>query len=132
MHVLPLHAGPDLDDEALTALYDTDRGTPCLRMNFVTSVDGAVEIDGYSAGLQTEADSRVFALLRMLADGLMVGAGTLRHEGYGPVRLSAARREWRVRAGLDPYPRMVVVSGSLQLNPAAKVFTEAPVRPIVI
>src|ERR1051326_8112578 len=99
MHALPLDIGPDLDDDALVALYETDRGTPLVRMNFVTSVDGAVEVDGYSAGLQTEADNRVFKLLRMLADGLLVGAGTLRHEGYGPVRLTSARREWRVRAG---------------------------------
>src|SRR5215831_17093576 len=111
MHVLPLDAGPDLDDEALTALYATDRATPTLRMNFVTSVDGAVEVEGYSAGLQTEADNRVFGLLRMLADGLMVGGGTLRHERYNAVRPSAARREWRARNGLDPYPRLVIVSG---------------------
>jgi riboflavin biosynthesis pyrimidine reductase len=132
MHLLPLDTGPDLDDEALTRLYTTERGTPCVRMNFVTSVDGAVEVEGYSEGLQTEADNRVFGLLRMLADGLLVGAGTLRHEGYGPVKLTAAKREWRVGAGLDPYPRMVIVSGALGLDPDAKVFTEAPVRPIVI
>jgi len=132
MHLLPLDAGPDLDDEALISLYAADRATPALRMNFVTSVDGAVEVEGYSAGLQTEADNRVFGLLRMLADGLMVGAGTLRHERYKAVRLGAARREWRERNGLDPDPRLVIVSGRLDLDPAAPPLANAPVRPIVI
>ncbi|EEP74202.1 hypothetical protein MCAG_04529 [Micromonospora sp. ATCC 39149] len=120
-----------LDDAELTALYGrADR--PHLRVNFVTSVDGAVSLDGYSAGLSGEPDKRVFGLLRMLCDGLLVAAGTLRHEGYRAVRLDAPRRAWRREHGLAEYPTLVVVSGSLDLDPAQAAFADAPVRPVVL
>lgn len=123
-------AGP-LDDPALTALYPrTER--PRLRVNFVASVDGAVSLDGYSAGLSGEPDKRVFGLLRMACDALVVAAGTLRHEGYRAVRLDEARRAWRREHGLAAYPTLVVVSGSLDLDPAQAAFADAPVRPVVL
>ena len=44
------------------------------------------------------ADQRIFAILRDLADVLLVGAGTIRAEGYGGIRLdrrpSARRQRW--------------------------------------
>ncbi|RKN49100.1 pyrimidine reductase family protein [Micromonospora endolithica] len=120
-----------LDDAALTALYRrADR--PHLRMNFVASVDGAVTVDGYSAGLSGEPDKRVFGLLRMLCDALVVAAGTLRHEDYRAVRLSPRRRAWRREHGLAEYPTLVVVSGSLDLDPGQAAFADAPVRPVVL
>lgn len=130
----PLHAAPaPLDDDALIAAYATGRDRPWLRVNFVTSLDGAVCAgDGYSAGLSDPADKRVFGVLRMLCDALLVGAGTLRHENYGPLRLDTRRREWRLAHGLPEYPTLVVVSGSLDLDPARAAFAEAPVRPLVV
>ncbi|TCB92173.1 pyrimidine reductase family protein [Micromonospora zingiberis] len=120
-----------LDDDTLTTLYRrADR--PHLRMNFVTSVDGAVSLDGYSAGLSGEPDKRVFGLLRMLCDVLLVAAGTLRHEGYRAVRLDDRRRAWRRAHGLAEYPTLVVVSGTLDLDPAQAAFADAPVRPVVL
>jgi riboflavin biosynthesis pyrimidine reductase len=132
MTIRQLHPATEpLDDTALTALYaELDR--PLLRVNFVTSIDGAVELDGYSEGLSGPADQQVFGLLRMVCDALMVGAGTLRHEGYGGVRLDAARREWRLAHGLAEYPTLVVVSGRLALPPTHPALAEAPVRPIVV
>ncbi|MFD2764782.1 pyrimidine reductase family protein [Micromonospora eburnea] len=123
-------AGP-LTDPELAALYG--RATrPHLRMNFVASADGAVALGGYSAGLSGEPDKRVFGLLRMLCDGLVVAAGTLRHEGYRAARLSEDRRAWRRGHGLPEYPTLVVVSGSLDLDPAQACFADAPVRPLVL
>jgi riboflavin biosynthesis pyrimidine reductase len=119
-----------LDDAGLIELYRPSG--PVLRVNFVTSVDGAVEVEGYSEGLQTPADQRVFQLLRMFADGLLVGAGTLRHEGYGAIRLDAKRRAWRAEHGLDPYPRLVVVSHRLDLEPTNPALREAPRRPAIL
>lgn len=123
-------AGP-LTDAELAALY-ARRDRPHLRVNFVTSADGAVTVEGYSEGLSGEPDKRVFGLLRMLCDGLVVAAGTLRHEGYRAVRLSADRRAWRREHGLTEYPTLVVVSGSLDLDPAQACFADAPVRPLVL
>lgn len=123
----------ELTDEALLALYlPADRGRPCLRVNFVASADGAVSVEGYSAGLSGPADKRVFGLLRMVCDAVMVGAGTLRDEGYGAMRLGERRRSWRRAHGLAADPPLVLVSGRLALDPDSPMFTEAPVRPIVV
>jgi riboflavin biosynthesis pyrimidine reductase len=119
-----------LDDAGLAEAYAVGDG-PNLRVNFVTSVDGAVELEGFSAGLSSPADKRVFAVLRMLCDALLVGAGTLRHEGYQAVRLNEERRAWRLERGLPAYPILAVVSRRLALDPAQAAFADAPVRPIV-
>jgi riboflavin-specific deaminase-like protein len=126
-------ASEPLDDDALAERYTpVDRSRPWLRLNFVASLDGAVTVDGYSEGLSGVADKRVFNVLRMLCDGLMVGAGTLRHEGYGAMRLDERRRQWRRRHGLAEYPTLVVVSGRLDLTPVNPALADAPVRPVVI
>lgn len=122
-----------LADEDLLAAYATDPATPWLRVNFVTSVDGAVSAaDSFSAGISDEADKRVFGLLRMTCDALMVGAGTLRHEGYGAMRLGERSEDWRVEHGLPENPPLVIVSRRLDLDPTSSVFTEAPVRPMIV
>jgi riboflavin biosynthesis pyrimidine reductase len=121
-----------LGDDALAAAYAVDEGPrPWLRVNFVASLDGAVELHGFSEGLSGPADKRVFGILRMVCDALLVGAGTLRHEGYNAVRLNERRRAWRRAHGLAEYPTLVVVSANLLLDPAQEAFADAPVRPVV-
>ena len=132
MRALAIDDGPALDTEALTAAYAPDRAVPCLRLNFVSSVDGAATVDGKSAPLGTPADKQVFGLLRRLCDGLIVGAGTVRDEKYRAIRSDDEQRHWRIDHGLQPHPRLVIVSSRLDLDPAAAVFTDAPVRPIVV
>jgi riboflavin biosynthesis pyrimidine reductase len=122
-----------LDDPSLIDLYaPPDRSRPTLRVNFVTSLDGAVTLEGYSEGLSSAADKRVFHLLRMLCDAVVVAAGTLRHEGYGPVAMNSERREWRRRHGLAEHVPLAVVSRTLALGTALTALTEAPTRPYVI
>ncbi|MFI5696924.1 pyrimidine reductase family protein [Kribbella sp. NPDC051586] len=122
----------DLSDEELIAAYQVeDRATPHLRANFVSSLDGAVEIDGQSKALSSDSDSRVFSMVRRLADVVLVGAGTIRDEGYNPLRLSKAAREWRTAAGLTENPTLAIVSSRLELSPVNPVFQSA-VRPIVV
>ncbi len=134
MHRLwPEPDSTELTDEALTALYaPRDRAVPRVRANFVTSLDGAVTVDNASAGLSSEGDKRVFGLLRMLCDALLVGAGTVRDEGYHAVRLDETRRAWRRANGLAEYPVPAIVSGRLDLDPASDLFANAPVRPVVL
>lgn len=82
-----MQALADLDDVALAAAY-APRGEPWLRVNFVSTVDGAaVGGDGLSKSINTAADKRVFDALRAQADCLVVGAGTLRDEGYDVPRI---------------------------------------------
>jgi riboflavin biosynthesis pyrimidine reductase len=78
--------GTELDKEALRALY-AGPSRPWLRVNFVSTLDGAATgDDGRSGSINTDADFVVFQLLRELADVVVVGAGTVRNEGYVPLR----------------------------------------------
>ena len=128
--LLPDLAGA-LDDIAIGDHYSSGVGTPWLRVNFVSSVDGAATVDGKSGGLGGDADHRVFDILRTLCDVVVVAAGTVRAEGYGAMILDTASVEARVAAGLKPQPTFAIVSGSLDLDPGSDVFGKAPVRPLV-
>lgn len=122
-----------LDDDTLAALYPTDPlGPPRLRVNFVTSIDGAVEVAGVTAGLSSPPDQRVMALLRRQCDAILIGAGTLRIEQYGALRLAPDARRWRLDHRLPEHPTLVVVSRSLALDPAQLAFADAPTRPLVL
>lgn len=120
------------DGDALREAYAPDRRSPGLRLNFATSLDGAVEIDGRSRELSSDADREVFGILRLHADAIMVGGGTLRKERYRPVRLDEAAHAWRRERGLAEDPTLVIVSSSLGLDAGHAVFTDAPVRPMVL
>jgi riboflavin biosynthesis pyrimidine reductase len=75
---------PLLDHQVLADLYAAPR-TPWLRVNMVSSVDGAATGEsGKSGSINNAADKVVFDLLRTLSDAVVVGAGTLRAEGYRP------------------------------------------------
>ncbi|WP_203590453.1 pyrimidine reductase family protein [Streptomyces sp. SID13031] len=125
--------GNELTGEELIAAYAVpDRSARRLRANFVTSIDGAVTLDGLSGGLSSKDDQNLLGLLRMLADVVLVGAGTLRAEQYNGLRLGKDRRVWRAEQGWPENPVLAVVSARLDLSPGSSVFTEAPVRPIVI
>ncbi len=96
-----------------------------LRVNFVTSADGAAQAEGKSGGLQTAGDNRVFAALRDLADVILAGAGTVTIEGYRAVVVSDKRAAIRRDLGLRDVLPTAVVSRSLRLNPDSALFTVA-------
>lgn len=100
--------------ERLYAYPPTDR--PWVRTVFVSTLDGAATgTDGKSGTLGGETDTRLFGLLRSLADVLVVGAGTARAEGYADFVVDT---DLRTRLGLSPVPTMVLVSRSLGIPPA--------------
>ena len=121
-----------LSDDAIADYYSAGSGQKWVRANFVSSVDGAVTVDGTSAGLGGEADHRVFDLLRRLCDVVLVGAGTVRTEGYGPMVLENASVVARVERGLEPQPTFAIVTSRLDLDPDSPIFTSAPVRPVIV
>lgn len=104
----------DLSPQDLFDLYDEPG--PYLRANFVSSVDGAIAVEGRSEGLGSPADKAAFRALRATCDAVVVGAGTLRAENYGSVRFGAAAAAWRADHGYDPAPPVVVVSRSGELG----------------
>src|SRR5262249_56336246 len=76
----------------------------------VASLDGAATVRGRTGGLSGEADRQVFAMLRALADVIVVGAGTARVEGYGPVRPGRRGARWAwLRAGPAPPPPVALI-----------------------
>ena len=95
-----------------------------LRANMVSSADGAASLDGVSKDLSSDADRQVFALLRALADVVLVGAATVRAERYKPAR---PHELWRdLRSGRPPTPPIAVISARLDLDPDGPLIAAAP------
>jgi riboflavin biosynthesis pyrimidine reductase len=106
--------------------------TPFVRLNMISSLDGAISVNGRSGALGGPADRRVFTVLRGHADVILVGAGTVRAEGYGKARLDDDVQSARVARGQAPLPPIAVVSGSLQLDWSSPFFTGPGPRPLIL
>ena len=98
----------------------------------VSSVDGATAVEGRSGGLGGPADRRLFVAIRSVADVILVGASTVRAEGYGPPRMPDAVQEARVLRGQAPVPRLAVVSASLRLDLTGPLFADQAEQTIVV
>jgi riboflavin-specific deaminase-like protein len=90
-------------------------GRPFVAVNMVSSADGKATLAGRTAPMSAEADRELFHHLRAAADGILVGAATVRIERYGPVTKSPELRAIRERQGVRPDAVAVVVSRSLNL-----------------
>ena len=112
--LLPTFVDP-VDPMAVYADPPVAAGRPGVRFNMIASVDGATAVDGVAGGLGGEADRALFALLRRLADVVLVAAGTARAEGYGP----------------SPVP-IAVVTRSCRLDWDSRFFTAQFARPVVV
>ena len=66
-------------------------GRPWLGVCMVSSIDGSTVVDSNSRSLSSPTDQEVLLTLRDLADVLIVGAATVRIEGYGPPRKRGQR-----------------------------------------
>ncbi|HEY6781033.1 MAG TPA: dihydrofolate reductase family protein [Thermoleophilaceae bacterium] len=107
-------------DELASGLRLGDRAPadrPYLAINMVSALDGKATLDWRTKGLSTETDRQLFHQLRTQAEAIMVGAGTVRAERYGPLTKSDELRAKREREGLTPDPLAVVVSARLDLPP---------------
>ncbi|SHM76913.1 pyrimidine reductase family protein [Actinacidiphila paucisporea] len=127
-----------------SALLDTPRGLaaayaypargeerPYVRANMVASLDGAAHADGRSAPLSSPGDMRVFGTLRALADVIIVGAETVRQEGYRPAKARRDFAEQRAADGQSPAPVIAVVTRRLDLDFDAPLFRE-PAAPTLV
>jgi riboflavin biosynthesis pyrimidine reductase len=70
--------------ESYAVLRPRPAGRPWVGLCMVASLDGSTVVDQRSTGLSSDADREVLVTLRRLADLIVVGAGTVRAEGYGP------------------------------------------------
>ncbi len=126
-HYAPVDSVRDAYADGLAAL---DR--PSIRVVMVQSIDGTIAVDGRSGGLGGPADREVYLANRSLADVVLVGAKTIRAEGYGPARLTPELVASRRTDGMTALPPIAVVSRSLNLDWDAPFFSEATERPIII
>lgn len=115
----------------LDAAYAHPDG-PWLRANMVTSLDGAATIGGRVGALTGPEDQMLLHLLRVHADVTLVGAGTIRGEGYGPLTVTKDEAEARVARGQTPQPGLAIVTNTAHLDPASTLFTEASIKPIIV
>lgn len=120
MQLLLPTARPLVPDD-LHDLYDPGDRTH-LRGGFVVTADGGVAWEGGSRPLQSAADQLAFHALRGVCDAVVVGAGTVRSEGYGPVRPRPASAAWRAEHDRADVPPLVVVSRVLDLDPGDRCF----------
>ena len=88
---------------------------PTVRLNMIASIDGATDVAGRSGGLGGPADQALFAVLRSLADVVLVAAGTVRAERYGPSKGPVA-----------------VISRSCRLDWDSPFFTAAIAPPVMV
>jgi riboflavin biosynthesis pyrimidine reductase len=116
--------------DPLQPYLDVDRSLPrheCwVTGHMVAGLDGTAAIHGRVGALSTAPDQSLFRRMRQIADVVLIGAETVRREGYAPVRLSAEAQEQRRREGRSPLPPVAVVSRSLDLDFTSRVFAGAP------
>jgi riboflavin-specific deaminase-like protein len=88
---------------------------PYLALNMVATADGKAAVEGRTRAISSETDRAIFHNLRTQADAVMVGAGTVRTERYGPIVKTGELRAKREREGVMADPLAVIVSGRLHI-----------------
>jgi riboflavin biosynthesis pyrimidine reductase len=81
----------------------------------VTGLDGSTVVDRNSRGLSNATDQQLLLTLRSFADVILVGAGTVRAEGYGPPRLPGQRIAVVSRSGEFDFDSPLFASGKALL-----------------
>jgi riboflavin biosynthesis pyrimidine reductase len=118
--------GPTTVDEQLDTYrpwQEPHDDRPLVAVNFAATVDGRATIAGVSGPIGSSTDTKMLGRLRTRFDAVMIGAGTMRAERYGPLPNSPERRQERERLGLSPDPLLVIVSGRLDLPWDTTAFT---------
>jgi riboflavin biosynthesis pyrimidine reductase len=102
-------------------------GRPFLLVNMIATADGRATIAGRTGPIANRADYELFHALRTRVDAVMVGAETVRVEGYGPMEQLAVVVSRSVALPVDrgllaaPGNRVVIVTPSpdAELPPCA-------------
>jgi riboflavin biosynthesis pyrimidine reductase len=105
-----------LDHVTARQAYGIERDRPASRpwvgLCMVASLDGSTVVDGRSGALSSAADTEVLHTLRDLADMILVGAGTVRAEGYGPPKRHGQRVGVVTRTGRVDVTTPLFTSGA--------------------
>lgn len=128
----PVTAGELVDAIDLPTLGRSLARRPYVVLNMVATVDGRATIDGRSGTLSNRADRELFHALRGAVDGVLVGAGTIRVERYGPMIRDLAVRRRRVQRGLSEQPLACIVSGLLELPADTPLLADSDSRIVIV
>ena len=121
------HMSEALDDE-----YPWPSG-PWVRALFVMTLDGAAAgADGRSGSISGPADLEVLLAVRRWSDAVVVGAATMRLERYKPMRSREGVSAERLARGRSAAPRLVIVSGSLDLPWGDPAYSESTLPPLIV
>jgi riboflavin biosynthesis pyrimidine reductase len=93
------------------------RERPWVALCAVTSSDGVTAVEGSSRGIGGDADRIAMRRIRRGADAVLVGAATVRAEGYDAPMTRAEDIDWRLAQGLQARAALVIVSRTLDLGP---------------
>ncbi|HJP74139.1 MAG TPA: pyrimidine reductase family protein [Pseudonocardiaceae bacterium] len=120
-------------DDDLRALYGYPEQLtqPWVKVNFISSLDGAATVRGRSGGLGDDNDKRIFRLGRQLSDVILVGAATAVTEKYRGVKRSEMAGVDRAALGLAPVPTIAVVTAKCTIEPHTLLVADTEVPPII-
>jgi riboflavin biosynthesis pyrimidine reductase len=124
-------------DEAWTALWaQADPSSPppdrpAITGMMVSSIDGHVTEEGRVSSLTGPPDQALLHQLRAAHDGVMVGASTIRIEGYDGL-LSAEQQAQRKKLTGIAQPTLCIVSASARLESSLPVFHAKDLDVIVL
>ena len=128
--VLPEPSQVDVAD--LADHYDWPRDD-WVRACMVMSLDGAVAgPDGLSGSLSSPADRAVLAAVRSHSDAYLVGAATVRTEGYRAVRSQPQHTPARVARGQRPAPTLAIVTATCRFDWDTADFQSSDDSPIIL
>jgi riboflavin biosynthesis pyrimidine reductase len=116
-------------DEVASGLGFSDRAPadrPFIALNMVSSADGKATLEGRTAPMSAEVDRELFHHLRTQADGILVGAQTVRLERYGRVTKTPELRAKREREGLRPHAVAAIATRSGDLPEDLPLLVQAP------
>jgi 2,5-diamino-6-(ribosylamino)-4(3H)-pyrimidinone 5'-phosphate reductase len=103
-----------------------------VTVNFAVSVDGRITTRTREhVALGSENDRRLMDELRVHADGIIIGAGTVRHDGRPMILRYEDLHKRRIAKRLPINPVNVVLTHTLDLSPSSRFFDNQDVRRIV-
>lgn len=131
----PIPVGDADTRDRLRARYRRAPGARGIRVNLIASVDGSARgDDGTSESLSSRADRAVLGAIRAESDAVLVGAASLRAEGYLLPRtaklavLTASGELAAARVGEVTDPDKLIVVGPESARARADVTLAAPHR----
>lgn len=123
------------DVDPVTLVADENRPSPANRpwvvSNMISSLDGAIAVDGVSGGLGGAGDKAMFSALRAIPDVILVASRTVVAENYRRPQTPPHIQDMREARGQSRLPRIAIVTARLSIEPTHQIF-DPEARPMII